>query len=487
MEQQLPSGIKLRRFDDIETQKKWIDDRIINAFKNKEYEGKKVTLKITNPRILPREFSLQDQKEALLARRSLSRPVRATVTLYDNETGAKLDEVKDKTIAQAPYHTGRGTVISNGSYYAVANQLKLRPGAYTRKKSNGEIETHFNLISGTGSGFRVGIDPKTGVFNFNLKSKNVGLYPLIKAMGANDNDLERAWGSEILDINRSKSKGDADLTKLYTTLVPYGNPDVDSAVKVSKIIDTLSEAKMDPEVNNITLKKPYDSVKADTILDATKKIINIRKGLEDTDERDSLQFKSLTSVEDMYYDKVTKDAGGLGKNLVMRLDRQPTLTKLPNSYFSKQLWGVIKNDPAVSPTGTLSQPIEEINPIDLYDQHHKVTITGEGGITNQNEISEEARNVHPSQFGFIDFIRTPESKNVGIDQRIADGVYKGSDRRLYRQFINAKNKRKEWLNPLHASLKVRAFPKEMDKKTNSVVALDGNNIDWVNKKRWSTI
>ena len=143
---------ELRKIDDVDTQKKWIDQAIIQGFSDKKHVGKKVTLSFDNVHIKPKEYTLADQKKAILARRTLSQPVVADMVLTDNDTGIKLATKKKATIAMAPYHTGRNSIISNGVYYVPTNQVRLRPGAYTRKKANEEIETHFNLVSGTGSG-----------------------------------------------------------------------------------------------------------------------------------------------------------------------------------------------------------------------------------------------------------------------------------------------------------------------------------------------
>lgn len=473
----------VRAIDDIDKQKRWIDENIISAFAEKKHVGRKNTLSFENVKIKDREYTLADQKKAIMSKRSLSRPVVADMVLTENETGKILDRTTNTTIAMAPYHTGRNSIISGGVYYVPTNQLRLRPGAYTRKKANDEIETHFNLKSGTGSGLRINMDPETGVFGMRLKTSNIRLYPLLEAMGMSDDKLESVWGKDILRINKERSGGQKDILKIYEKLLPYNNPNIEPEEKVKAIVSALNKATMEPEINKITLGYPHVNLTQDAILDSTKKIIKVSRGEQPEDDRDSLQFKKIYSIEDFYQEKISKDAGGLGKSLTIRkLDRQPDLTLVPPSYFTRQLWGAIKGDPSVSPKGTLTQPIEEINPLDIYDQHHKVTILGEGGISDSHVISLEARNVHPSQFGFVDHIRTPESVNVGVDQRLALGTHKGRDNILYKQFTNAKTGEKEWLDPLTAINKIIAYPGKASDKGKTIDAMKRGNLEEVPKK-----
>lgn len=454
--------MKLRNIDDVDESKKWIRSSVIDAFSDKEYKGRLVTLRIKNPKIDERDFSLADQKKALLYNRNLSEPVRADLELIENASGKVLEKKKNFLLANMPYHTGRNTIVSNGASYSTpAMQLRLRPGAYTRRKSNGEIETHFNLISGTGSGFRIGIDPKKGVFNVKLRTVNAPLYPLLKEMGVNDEDLKRTWGDKVYEANQ---KSNTNIVKFYEKLVPFGKTDITEEEKKKAIVDTFLKARMDKDVNRYTLGKPIENLNPEAMLISTKKILDVSKGQADEDDRDSLLYKKVFSAEDFYKEKILKDAGDLGKKIAHKLDRKLTLSSLMPGIFTKQLWGVVKSDPTVSPNGTLSQPIEEINPIDLYDQHHKITLMGEGGIGNIREVTMEARNVHPSEFGFIDNVRTPESFNVGIDKRLAFGTKKGDDNLLYKQFTNAKTGKKEFLNPMQASQSVIAFPGEWESK-----------------------
>src|SRR5574343_1443175 len=68
-------------------------------------------------------------------------------------------------------------MIYKGNNYAVANQLQLRPGVYTRSRETGELESHFNTA--TGRSFSLTLDPQTGMFFLEVASSHIPAAPLL--------------------------------------------------------------------------------------------------------------------------------------------------------------------------------------------------------------------------------------------------------------------------------------------------------------------
>ena len=127
----------------------------------------------------------------------------------------------------------------------------------------------------------------------------------------------------------------------------------------------------------------------------------------------------------------------------------------------------------------LGMPLEEINPADLFDQQVRVTRMGEGGIPSMDAVPDEARAVQPSQFGFIDFLRTPESGKVGVDLRIARGASKGADGRFYSPVVNARTGETVHKSPQDLVDAVVAFPNELRGNNAMVAAFKGGKVEMV--------
>ena len=106
--------ITYRKFDDIDGQRQSIYDYASRALSGKKLENATHSLELAdvgydddyNP-------SFADEKEAILKQRSLHRPLKATLRLYDKNSGQLLDEQR-QTIAHVPHLNSRGLFIRNG-------------------------------------------------------------------------------------------------------------------------------------------------------------------------------------------------------------------------------------------------------------------------------------------------------------------------------------------------------------------------------------
>ena len=86
------------------------------------------------------------------------------------------------------------------------------------------------------------------------------------------------------------------------------------------IFDGFKTAYMDPSVNQVTMGEPITTVSPRSMLLASKKLLKVNRGEAETDDRDSLAFRTVHGVEDFMAEKVTKDAGHLSKNIMRRVE-----------------------------------------------------------------------------------------------------------------------------------------------------------------------
>lgn len=196
-----------------------------------DYGG--VRLELKNIKFDDSPISLKDQKAARLSDKYLAKPVKGDLYLYDSKSNQLLDKLQNKTIMNIPYYTERGTFIHNGNEYTTLKQSRLRPGIYSRRKANGELEAQFNIKRGTGVGYRITLEPETGIYRLNIKQSNIPLYSILHDLGVEDDTLRDLWGEEV--FNKNKAKYDTrSLDKAYSKLVMARNRS-SSATREEKI------------------------------------------------------------------------------------------------------------------------------------------------------------------------------------------------------------------------------------------------------------
>lgn len=397
----------------------------------------------------PTEFTYAQQKQALMNSRSLRTPLTGKIRLIDKATGSVLDE-KEEVLMTVPHYTDRGTFINGGNEYAVANQSRLRPGVYHRTKQSGEHEAQFNVEPGNGVGFKLWLEPQTGIFRFNLKQANIPAYPVLKAMGVDDKTLMNQWGAETLARNQAKRAPDA-VDKFYTQLAgSKAVPTLSHEEKVVAMRQILENSKLDPEVTERTLGRPHVGITPEVLVRSSQKILNMNRGDEEGDDRDEVEFGRILGPEDYVHERIVKDAGGIRRNLLFQARRTKNLAHMRRGAFTPYMDSMILS-------AGYAQPIEETNPTQLIDQQHRIIKLGEGGISSPDVVTEEGRDVKPGQVGFIDVIAGPESEKIGIDVRAAYKTFKGNDGKLYAEFKN-RSGASVLLTPEKLRGKVLAFP-----------------------------
>lgn len=449
-----PKGVNLRGFDDPASLRQSILDKVLAAYQNKfPVENDKVRIEASDLAYdLKKPYGISDEKNALLQGGKLAVPLRGKVSLFDKATGDKLDEFEG-VLARVPWMTHRGTFINGGSEYSlVAGQQRLKPGVYARRKSSGELENHINTAAGTGAGMRLFMEPQTGVYRVMIGKSRIKLYPVLKGMGVKDDDMVKYWGPEVFDINKGEDD-DKSFFKFYDKLMGRkAKPDSDGPTKIKELMEELGRSEIDPEVASRTLGLQQKNLTPEVILRSSQKLLNIQKGLEEPDDRDSMANKNFMGPEDLFEERVRKDAGKLAYGLLNKAAYTRQLKGLRPGYFTPQLDGLIVGN-------SLSNHISGINPLEIYDYQKRVVQTGEGAITSMDAIPLSSRNVSPSQAMLIDPIRSSESKNIGVDQRFALKAMKGDDGNVYFPLRNVKTGKMEYVNAIKMSQSVVAFPK----------------------------
>lgn len=464
-----------RAITDVEQTRRNIYDNVLTAVNSiGPLTNARHTLSLHDVRYIDKDdFGLREQKNAILTGKSLARRLRGTWRLQDNATGTILEE-KPLTIAAVPHLTNRGTFINNGTDYVLSSQFRLRPGIFTRRKENGELESHVNVMPGNGISHRYFLQPDTGVFKINIGQAKLPLMPLLKTLGITDSELRESWGDEIVNANLQQGDGQA-ITKLYQRLIRKPEPGATPENKATALAELFHNMKLDPEVTSQTLGKPYTHLTKEAILDATKKLIRVSRNEDVPDDRDHLAFQNFHGPEDLMSERITKDKMFL-RQLLWKASFKNNLSRIPSGVLTRQLNNTIMN------TG-LGQALEELNGLELLDSFTRTTRLGEGGIGSLDAIPESSRAVSPSQLGFVDPIKTAESAKVGIDSRISSIARKGTDGKLYTPMVNLKTGTTEYMTPQQLVNTPFAFPGELEKGKPYVAAMIGGATRFIDRDK----
>lgn len=422
--------------------------------------GKDATIEINNLAVNEKSYSSNQQKDALLRGHTLYEPVKCTLTLKD-KAGNVLDEKANHTILHLPFFTERHTFIVGGNEYDVPSQLRLRSGVYTRERGNGEYEAAFNLSKGTN--FRLSMEPESGKLHMELGTSKIPLYAVLKGLSVPDVDITRHWGAALRDVNAAavgKKEGtliDKVVTRIKAPKDPMPETIEGKRDLIHKFFD---ETEMDPEVTLRTLGIPLASANALALLTASKKLIQVHRGEAEEDDRDSLEFKTIHTVDDFFRERLTKDAARtIGRKLQMRLNmsKEKTLaTIVPSSTFTKSLNTFLTN-------AALTSIPMQINPMEIIDHASRVTSLGEGGISSERAIPFESRKIHNTHLGILDPIRTPESSRAGVDIRHTISAARDDKGNLYTHMLDARTGQKTMISAVTAAKSTIGFSGQEEK------------------------
>lgn len=434
-------------------------------------------LEVENVHVKPREYSSREQKDAILHGRTLQESLRGDVLLRDSR-GKVIERQKNVTLGQVPFFTQRHTFIVDGNEYSVANQRRVRPGVYTRIRGNEELEAAFNL--GKGENFRINMDPAKGHMYLQYGSTNIPLYPVLRRLGVSDKELSRRWGGGVVTKNRDAfaKKEEQAINKLYDRLVPpYQRTAETLDSKAREIEARYRNTMLDPSVTERTLGQGFKHVNPQALVRASQKILDVHREGRDTDDRDSLAFQSLHSVDDFLKERIQLEGRSLARKVKVKASSgaKPEIGKiLPTSPFTRSLRSFVTNS-------SLAAIPAQINPIEIIDSAVRITSLGEGGIGSERAVPNEARRLHHTHFGVIDPSRTPESFRAGIDLRAALWTKRDEEGRMHTLMRNARTGRLEDVPVRKLEESTVAFPGE-SKKGRGVSALREGQLVSVSKK-----
>lgn len=460
----------MRRFGDYDATRKAVFANAMEAARNlPAVENSRYALTVHDVGFHgPDSASYADHKRALYEGRTLGRRLIGTLRLTDKASGAVVDARK-LTLASVPVLTSQGVFVLDGTASPLSHQQRLAPGAYVRRKSNGQLESHLPFLPGEGVPHRFFLDPESGQIKTQVGQAELPAHTLMKALGATDEEIAAAWGPELAADN-AKASRPHHLEKYWEKMGPGGKQrPADLAGALRQHLETF---KFDPWVTARTLGAPLERYGKDAALRATGKLVKVARGEAEPDDRDNPAYSVVWGPEHLIAERITRSRPLLAKALWQATNKgslkgvQPgLLTPGIRALFSKS---------------GLGQSVEGTNNAEFLDHGARITKVGEGGIgRSADSVPASARNVNPGQFLFIDPIRASESENIGVDLRVAFGTRLGADRQMYAPVLDPKTNRILYRSPRDLADATVAFPGWRNADTPLVPAIQKGKMTWV--------
>jgi DNA-directed RNA polymerase beta subunit len=452
----------------IEQQWASIQDKVQDAVQsNFPVEGRSRQLVLHKISFDEKEASHEDiksQEEAKQLGRTWGVPVYGEIGLVDKTTGKEIDRARVKLLT-LPKPTNRYSYIVDGSEWQVDNMWRLRSGIYAHEQQNGQFQAEFNLATPFAREPRLYIpfDPEKKQFKLKYAATKIPLYSILKTLGVQDEDMKKAWGEDIYKANvdhKVESRISDFYDKLSTRGVKAAGTTYDD--KASAVVDAFEKAQLLPDITKAVLGKPIDRVTGEALLLASQRILGVARGDITQDDRDSLIFKKLHSLDDFLHEKLThyKTKKAIKSKVGNNIDRLDKVREIVSgNLFNRPLQEFFTKS-------TLSKNPEQVNPLEMLSNHRATTILGEeGGIKNERTITPAMKLINPSHLGFLDPIHTPESEKTGITLHLPLGVKKEG------------NEAKALVFDLHSKTLKHVTPAELH--TNNIVLPD--QIKWEGK------
>jgi DNA-directed RNA polymerase subunit beta len=270
------------------------------------------------------------------------------------------------------------------------------------------------------------LDPKTGE-TIILANTELSLEILTKLKNSSffsietlfTNDLDHGpYISETLRIDSSHDRISA-LMEIYRVMRP-GEPLTKEATE--NLLENLffSEDRYDlssvgrMKFNRSLLRKKIEGVSTlnkEDIIDVIKKLIDIRNGKGEVDDIDHLGNRRIRSVGEMAENQFRIGLVRVERAVKERLSVGDLDTLMPQDMINaKPISAAIKE---FFGSSQLSQFMDQNNPLSEITHKRRISALGLGGLTRER-AGFEVRDVHPTHYGRVCPIETPEGPNIGL-------------------------------------------------------------------------
>ncbi len=382
---------------------------------------------------------------------TFARPLTVTVAFINRETG----EIREQSVFMGdfPWMTERGTFIINGTERVVVTQLVRSPGAYVMEPKDREKQVFIaNLMPARGSWLELEIDKKGRVYVRIDRKRKLPVTVLLRAMGyASDEEILGLFGNSLYirntvdsdpEVTRSE---EGSLIELFKKQRPGEPPSIDAAKAL------LHQLFFDPKRYDLTRVGRYKlnsrlgldidldtrTLTHDDIIALVKELVSLPRLLGMPEEPDAevkdYAAEASTMPREPIQDhldeyehfgnrrlrtvgELIQEAFRIGLYRMERVVRERLTTEDADTITPQTIVNIRPVVAALKEffgSSQLSQFMDQTNSLAGLTHRRRLNSLGAGGLTRER-APIEVRDVHPTHYGRMCPIETPEGPNIGL-------------------------------------------------------------------------
>ncbi|WP_115061471.1 DNA-directed RNA polymerase subunit beta [Nocardia otitidiscaviarum] len=394
-----------------------------------------MSLSFSDPRFEEVKASIEECKDKDM---TYAAPLFVTAEFINNNTG----EIKSQTVFMGdfPMMTDKGTFIINGTERVVVSQLVRSPGVYfdeTIDKSTEKMLHSVRVIPSRGAWLEFDVDKRDTVGVRIDRKRRQPVTVLLKALGLTTEEITERFGfSEIMmsTLEKDSTPGqDEALLDIYRKLRPGEPPTKESAqtllenlffkekrydlarVGRYKVNKKLGLHAGEPVVGSVLTREDIvATIEYLVRLHQGDKVMTAPGGAEvpvEVDDIDHFGNRRLRTVGELIQNQIRVGLSRMERVVRERMTTQDVEAITPQTLINiRPVVAAIKE---FFGTSQLSQFMDQNNPLSGLTHKRRLSALGPGGLSRER-AGLEVRDVHPSHYGRMCPIETPEGPNIGL-------------------------------------------------------------------------
>lgn len=397
-----------------------------------DYTGQKLELRFKEYRFQDPKLSERDAKENNL---TFDAPLHVNVELTNKVTG----EVKEQEIylGDYPWMTDRGTFVINGTERVVVSQLIRSAGVFfTADVANGRNYYGAKLIPGRGAWLEFETAPGGAIYVKIDRRRKLPVTTLLRALGHSKVSeiktmFEDVDNGEVKYIEATLEKDPARgsneaLIEVYRRLRPGDLATVDNARSMiermffdfkrfdySRVGRYKLNQRLGLEVANTTENRVFQMSDLIAII---KEIIRLNNTQEAADDIDALNNRRVKLVGELVARQFRVGMLRMQRNAMDRMSMSDIESVTPGQLINAR--PVVAAVREFFASSQLSQLMDEVNPLSELSHKRRLSSMGPGGLSRER-AGFDVRDAHPTHYGRLCSVETPEGANIGLVLNLA--------------------------------------------------------------------